>query len=346
MRNNITNNTCALTRLLFFLLFTVILSQASAQVTIDDCNTGAFNIVGNTSLDDHPASGAIGGSRDIQIENGGNFPRMSQSGSIISVDPDNFNLAGNYDIGWGDNDVLGGSDLNLDAANYSQIEVSFSTAPWIYAIMTVRLNNAGDADYSTASRALHGPGTYTFPFSTNFPGVDLSDIDGISIGFSNCIPDTVIWVDNVRISGFADADGDGVPNGSDNCPSISNANQADTDGDGIGNACDDCLASGDFGNFNESSCNCDPGYYAVTDANGVITGCQLCPPGRYCPDGINSYLCGPGYYAGNSGQILCDACESGTFNDLQGAVACMPCPEGMFSGEGATSCSEPTTDSD
>ena len=35
-----------------------------------------------------------------------------------------------------------------------------------------------------------------------------------------------------------DADGDGVLDASDNCPSISNANQADTDGDGRGNACD------------------------------------------------------------------------------------------------------------
>ena len=36
----------------------------------------------------------------------------------------------------------------------------------------------------------------------------------------------------------ADADGDGVLNASDNCPTVANADQADTDGDGIGNACD------------------------------------------------------------------------------------------------------------
>jgi hypothetical protein len=38
----------------------------------------------------------------------------------------------------------------------------------------------------------------------------------------------------------ADADGDGVPDSSDNCPAISNADQADADADGHGDACDAC----------------------------------------------------------------------------------------------------------
>lgn len=37
----------------------------------------------------------------------------------------------------------------------------------------------------------------------------------------------------------ADQDGDGVPDTSDNCPSMSNPDQADDDADGIGNVCDD-----------------------------------------------------------------------------------------------------------
>lgn len=41
-----------------------------------------------------------------------------------------------------------------------------------------------------------------------------------------------------RTTGSPDADGDGVPNATDNCPGTPNANQADADGDGIGDACE------------------------------------------------------------------------------------------------------------
>ena len=38
----------------------------------------------------------------------------------------------------------------------------------------------------------------------------------------------------------ADADGDGVPDTQDNCPTVANSNQTDSDGDGVGDACDQC----------------------------------------------------------------------------------------------------------
>jgi len=36
----------------------------------------------------------------------------------------------------------------------------------------------------------------------------------------------------------ADFDGDGLADGVDNCPAVSNADQIDSDGDRVGNACD------------------------------------------------------------------------------------------------------------
>jgi len=36
-----------------------------------------------------------------------------------------------------------------------------------------------------------------------------------------------------------DTDGDGIPDESDNCPTVPNTDQADTDGDGVGDACDE-----------------------------------------------------------------------------------------------------------
>ena len=36
-----------------------------------------------------------------------------------------------------------------------------------------------------------------------------------------------------------DDDGDGIPNGQDNCPAIPNPDQSDADGDGVGDVCED-----------------------------------------------------------------------------------------------------------
>ena len=50
-----------------------------------------------------------------------------------------------------------------------------------------------------------------------------------------------VWIDDVLITGTAiptDSDSDGVVDGSDNCPSTSNANQANNDGDSQGDVCD------------------------------------------------------------------------------------------------------------
>ena len=48
---------------------------------------------------------------------------------------------------------------------------------------------------------------------------------------------------NVALPGLSDGDGDGVPDGEDNCPATANPDQTDTDGDGIGDACDSCDAT-------------------------------------------------------------------------------------------------------
>ena len=41
---------------------------------------------------------------------------------------------------------------------------------------------------------------------------------------------------------IADADLDGVPDATDNCPTTANPLQEDADGDGVGNACDNCTS--------------------------------------------------------------------------------------------------------
>jgi hypothetical protein len=63
----------------------------------------------------------------------------------------------------------------------------------------------------------------------------------------------------------ADADGDGVPDASDNCPTVSNPDQADRDGDHIGDACDNCPDD-----FNPSQTD--------ADGNGIGDVCDSAAP--------------------------------------------------------------------
>jgi hypothetical protein len=51
-----------------------------------------------------------------------------------------------------------------------------------------------------------------------------------------------IKTETYTIQVVIDTDGDGIPDSSDNCPTVYNPTQTDTDGDGIGDACDTCLS--------------------------------------------------------------------------------------------------------
>ncbi|MBZ0253469.1 MAG: trypsin-like peptidase domain-containing protein, partial [Candidatus Methylomirabilis sp.] len=68
-----------------------------------------------------------------------------------------------------------------------------------------------------------------------------------------------------------DSDGDGVPNASDNCPTISNPTQADQDSDGYGDACD-CAPTNP---------NINPGEVEIP-GNGIDEDCNAGTPGG-CP---------------------------------------------------------------
>ncbi|MBN1341220.1 MAG: thrombospondin type 3 repeat-containing protein [Phycisphaerae bacterium] len=85
----------------------------------------------------------------------------------------------------------------------------------------------------------------------------------------------------------ADADGDGIPDASDNCPAVANANQTDTDGDGVGDACDNCdntananQTDTDGDGIGDACDNCDDddnADQADTDGDGVGDACDNCP---------------------------------------------------------------------
>jgi hypothetical protein len=77
--------------------------------------------------------------------------------------------------------------------------------------------------------------------------------------------------------GIADADGDGIADDVDNCPTVANATQADADGDGIGDACDTANVgnSGVTGKYVSASKD----VYAIDAATETYgLGCGFCHP--------------------------------------------------------------------
>jgi len=85
--------------------------------------------------------------------------------------------------------------------------------------------------------------------------------------------------DNVTVlPACDDPDGDGICDGVDNCPTVSNPDQKDTDNDGVGDACDNCPA---VANPDQKD----------TDNDGVGDACDNCPavcnPQQLNADGDN-----------------------------------------------------------
>jgi hypothetical protein len=58
-------------------------------------------------------------------------------------------------------------------------------------------------------------------------------------GAGNRTPGALNPGQSLACNQIVDTDGDGVPDASDNCPSVANAGQQDTDADGVGDACND-----------------------------------------------------------------------------------------------------------
>lgn len=76
-----------------------------------------------------------------------------------------------------------------------------------------------------------------------------------------------------------DADGDGLRDSADNCPTAANAGQADLDGDGTGDACDDDADGDGLTNGQEQRLGLDP-RRTDSDGDGQADGVDRCPTRR------------------------------------------------------------------
>ncbi|MFH2008769.1 MAG: thrombospondin type 3 repeat-containing protein, partial [bacterium] len=122
-----------------------------------------------------------------------------------------------------------------------------------------------------------------------------TDGDGIPDGDDNCPADPNF--------NQADGDGDTVGDVCDNCPTVANAGQEDGDGDGIGNVCDNCAAdpnpSQEDNDVDGLGDVCDPD----DDNDGVAD------PGDNCP-----FVANPGQ-EDTDGDGVGDACDGDDDND-------------------------------
>ena len=96
------------------------------------------------------------------------------------------------------------------------------------------------------------------------------DGDGVEDGSDNC-PDT-------PNPGQEDGDGDGVGDVCDNCPHTPNPNQLDANGNGVGDACDESDSDDDTIVDSEDNCPLTPNADQLdSDGDGVGDVCDNCP---------------------------------------------------------------------
>jgi hypothetical protein len=91
-----------------------------------------------------------------------------------------------------------------------------------------------------------------------------------------------------------DADADGIPDASDNCPAVANPNQADADRDGTGDACEAPHADRDADGVADATDNCPDVANASqsdVDGDGVGDACDALAPGKATPvAGVNAVV--------------------------------------------------------
>jgi PKD domain/Thrombospondin type 3 repeat len=142
----------------------------------------------------------------------------------------------------------------------------------------------------------------------------------VTAGVSDAGPGTyntspAVFTLRVTSPAIADADGDGVPDASDNCPAHANADQADADGDGVGDACDlnayaptlasaATDASGDEGDTLAAN-----GAFADQDGNDTLSITKLSGDGTVVDNGNGTWSWSLATVDNGSGNVVVQASD-------------------------------------
>jgi hypothetical protein len=155
-------------------------------------------------------------------------------------------------------------------------------------------------------------------------------------------------IDDVEIlyhaGGTSDGDGDGIPDGVDNCPSVFNPSQTNTDGDAQGDACD---PDDDNDGVPDGSDNCPlvaNGSQANNDGDAQGDACDPDDDNDGTPDGSD----GCPFDSNKTAPGVCGCGVADTDSDGDGTANCIDgCPsDPNKTSPGQCGCGVPDTDSD
>jgi hypothetical protein len=155
-------------------------------------------------------------------------PYRTTVGGQLDDDSDGFGNAcdGDFD-----------QDGDVDAADVAEFATALDGARGVFHAVSERAcfpNGAGACDVFD----LDGVGSYVSAADQSLLAARVGSPPG-----PRCASCGVDYT-HLRCEGDAcpDADGDGIDDRADDCPTLANADQADADGDGVGDACDNCRA--------------------------------------------------------------------------------------------------------
>jgi hypothetical protein len=180
----------------------------------------------------------------------------------------------------------GDSDADCNIDGTEQLVITFNTPAGVTASPASMPFSACNVFQTVTFKAAAGAvdGTVTATITTNTTGGG-SYNNNVQIAIDVTTP---VVVD-------PDADGDGVPDASDNCPAVANATQANADGDALGNACDSnsyapvAVGSPADENGSEGSALTTSGAFTDADGNQTLTISKVSGAGTVTDNGDGTW---------------------------------------------------------
>ncbi len=194
------------------------------------------------------------------------------------------------------------------------------------AAISPTISLVGGTVYSAKSWTLNGPLSSSTNETTQDVTVAYNDLGQVTSGFSYTFPAHSLTALEIDL----DTDGDGVPNASDNCPTVANADQTDSNGNGVGDACDPVDLSLSLTDTPDPALTDSPLTYTLTATNAGPSAATNVAVTHTLPAGVTG--------SGVASQGSCTGttvinCNLGTLSNAQSAtvtVTATPGAEALF----------------